>query len=902
MYSRNLRRTSLQALVCAIILQLMADPVAANNVIAWGGGFVGETNACAFGLVAISAGSCHTLLLKRDGTVVTCGKYLFHPSFPSEMTPEQPAGISNVVAIASGAAHALALRSDGTVLAWGDNSYGQTNVPSGLDGVIAISAAHSHNLALRHDGRVVQWGSPGSLSESQAAELTNVIAIAAGTGSAALKGDGKIVAWNVGDTAEASLEAITDVVGISGGWNDWLVLKADGSVVGHDGAILPYLNDIEDIIASPGSDHHIDLAMTRQGTVVGWGFNFYEAGGIPIPTVPPGLSRVVAVAAGDGHNAVLLGDGPPFVTAQPVSRTVVMSGTTCFRVKATGAFPLTYQWKRNGVPIPGQTTSRCLLTNLQPADAGAYTVDVRSGNVAVTSVGATLSLIPLQIDEQPKSQSQFVTGTAAFEVVVQGIEPLSYQWRHNGTNLAGAKERVLTLSNLGYEHGGDYSVLVANAHGEILSQEAQLTVYPVLITGQPKDQVSFRGGSAGFTVGAVGAMPLSYQWLHNGQQLPGVTNSSLELASLRQEQTGSYTVLVSNPIGQVESAPAQLHLPSVVAWGDITQSFVPGFLTNAIGIASANDHNLAITDDRQVAAWGGRFSDVGTNVPPGAREAVALARIGYSGGSVVIKSDGSVLGWGANLPPLTGISNLVAAAVAYDFLGLRSDGTIVASGYGTQHAPTDLSNIVSVAIGYAHGVALRSDGRVIAWGVNDKGQAAVPTDLTNAIGIAAHYNNSMALRSDGTVVVWGDNWQGQTNVPPELTNVVRIAAGEFHCMALRADGTVVVWGDNWKGQTNVPSGLTNVVAIAAGGRNCLALLGDGPPVLRRALSDARMQDGQFVVQIPTESGRVYRLEHQTDLSEDEWRCLGLEIGTGEPILAVDPTGLGEARFYRVRDW
>lgn len=887
-------------LIGAILEFLLLTPAWGFNVVAWGGNHAGETNACAQNVVAISAGDYHTLLLKRDGTVATCGKYVFDP-YVSGTPPAQPAGLAGVVAIASGGAHGLALHADGTVSAWGDNSLGQTNVPSSLSGVIAIAAGRSHNLALKNDGTVVQWGRHHWAAEDEGvpADLTNVVAIAAGTGSAALKGDGTIVAWNAGATAKASLEAITNAVGISGGWQEWLILIADGTVrrlyFGVP-AVLPQLGDVEDIVASPGSDHHVSLALTRQGTVIGWGFNFYQAQGIP--TVLPGLSGVIAITAGSGHQAVLVRGGAPFITAQPVGRTVVMSGTTCFRVKATGAHPLTYQWKHNGVDIPGATTSRCLLTNLQPAQAGDYSVEVRYPYGSATSAAARLSLVPLQIDQQPKSQSQYVSGTAIIDVVVRGIEPLHYQWRHNGTNLVGATQRVLSLSNLGFENAGTYSVVVTNAHGEILSEDVELMVLPVLITGQPKDVVSYRGGRASFSVEAEGMAPISYQWLHNDVPLAGATGPTLELTSLRQEQAGSYRVTMSNVFGEADSAAAQLSLPSVVAWGDLDQSSVPEYLTNVIGIASGNRHNLALTGDRVVVGWG----EQGSNVPPAAVNIAALGRTGYSGESVAIKPDGSVVGWGANVPSLAGISNVVAAAVAYDFVAVRADGSVAASGYGARNVPAGLSNIVSVAVGYAHGLALKSDGKVIAWGLNDQGQTNVPSNLTNAVAIAAYYNNSMALRHDGTVAVWGYNWQGQTNVPAGLSNVVRIAAGEYHCMALKADGTVAVWGDNWKGQTNVPPGLTNVVAIATGGRHCLALLGDGPPVVSEPFFDVAFDEGRFSARIPTESGRVYRLEYKEDLTQPEWRGVGLTMGTGEPVLLTDPTSIGQTRFYRVRDW
>jgi hypothetical protein len=96
--------------------------------------------------------------------------------------------------------------------------------------------------------------------------------------------------------------------------------------------------------------------------------------------------------------------------------------------------------------------------------------------------------------------------------------------------------------------------------------------------------------------------------------------------------------------------------------------------------------------------------------------------------------------------------------------------------------------------------------------------------LSNVVAVAAGDYHSMALRADGTIVAWGYNPYGQTNVPVGLTNVVAIAAGGSHSVALRGDGRVITWGLNTAGQTNVPATVTNAIAISAGESHTLALL------------------------------------------------------------------------------
>ena len=77
----------------------------------------------------------------------------------------------------------------------------------------------------------------------------------------------------------------------------------------------------------------------------------------------------------------------------------------------------------------------------------------------------------------------------------------------------------------------------------------------------------------------------------------------------------------------------------------------------------------------------------------------------------------------------------------------------------------------------------------------------VPVSVSNVVAIAAGWWHSLALRADGTVIAWGDNSYGQTNVPASATNIVAIAAGWYHNLALRADGTVIAWGKGWFGVT-----------------------------------------------------------------------------------------------------
>jgi len=147
--------------------------------------------------------------------------------------------------------------------------------------------------------------------------------------------------------------------------------------------------------------------------------------------------------------------------------------------------------------------------------------------------------------------------------------------------------------------------------------------------------------------------------------------------------------------------------------------------------------------------------------------------------------------------------------------------------YGQVDVPYFLSNVVMMAAGSWHGLALQGDGRVIGWGRNDYGQLNIPPDVTNSAVIAAGYFFSMAIMPNGTVRCWGDNSWGASSPPANLSNVVMVAPGYDHALALKADGTVVAWGRNSDGQASVPAGLSNVVKIFAGGYGSFALRANG---------------------------------------------------------------------------
>ena len=167
------------------------------------------------------------------------------------------------------------------------------------------------------------------------------------------------------------------------------------------------------------------------------------------------------------------------ITSQPIAQSVLLGSNVTFSVAASGTPPLGYQWSFNGATLAGATNASLTLTNVQPAQGGAYAVVVANPFGSVLSSNAVLKVLAgPTITTQPLSLSLLPGGTAVFTVVASGTPPLAYQWSFNTTNLTGATNASLTLTNLQPAQSGNYAVRVANPYGSVLSSNAVLTVSP----------------------------------------------------------------------------------------------------------------------------------------------------------------------------------------------------------------------------------------------------------------------------------------------------------------------------------------------------------------------------------------------------------------------------------------
>lgn len=211
----------------------------------------------------------------------------------------------------------------------------------------------------------------------------------------------------------------------------------------------------------------------------------------------------------------------------------------------------------------------------------------------------------LNITSEPANATAVVGATATFSVQAN-TNKATYQWRRNGTDIAGATSASYTTpATVAGDSGTKFSVVLTRGKKSVTSSEATLTVnVPPAITTQPANATVQEGGIATFSVGATGTAPLSYQWRKDGTNITGATADAYTTAALAVGDNGAaYSVVVTNPAGSVTSGNAILTVQSPdttpVVWDPalVVSAGSPG--------ASDFDNPSAALDDqgRGYAAW-----------------------------------------------------------------------------------------------------------------------------------------------------------------------------------------------------------------------------------------------------------------------------------------------------------
>jgi sugar lactone lactonase YvrE len=129
---------------------------------------------------------------------------------------------------------------------------------------------------------------------------------------------------------------------------------------------------------------------------------------------------------------------PPVITSQPTNEVVLQHSNALFSVSVTGSSPLTYNWYRNGTQLvqsgPANTFA---IPNVLGANGGSYAVAITNPWARAVSTNALLTVVyPPVITTDLVSQTNLLGSNTTFAVTVTGTPPMTYQWLHDGTNIA----------------------------------------------------------------------------------------------------------------------------------------------------------------------------------------------------------------------------------------------------------------------------------------------------------------------------------------------------------------------------------------------------------------------------------------------------------------------------------
>ncbi len=193
------------------------------------------------------------------------------------------------------------------------------------------------------------------------------------------------------------------------------------------------------------------------------------------------------------------------------------------------------------------------------ATKGAYALRNTSGAYQGGTFEQTEIFQNVRITKQPSALRVDQNASATFSVEANGTGVLSYQWRKEGVNIAGATAKTLVLNSVQGVAAGNYDVVLSNEGGSTTSTAAILEVNTApSLKVQPVSGSVGIGASTTFKVETGGTGPLKYQWSKDGTSVPGATSATYTITSVKQSDAGSYTVTVTNAVGKITSNAARL--------------------------------------------------------------------------------------------------------------------------------------------------------------------------------------------------------------------------------------------------------------------------------------------------------------------------------------------------------
>ena len=653
-----------------------------------------------------------------------------------------------------------------------------------------------------------------------------------------------------------------------------------------------------------GSDATFSVTADGSGLTYQW-----ERDGLPVAGATDAVLLLTGVSLADdgasfrvrvtNDSGVALSDAAiltvqsvlAVITVQPVDVQVLEGGAATFTVQATGT-DLLYQWQRDGVNMPGETSPSLTITGVNFADNGAVftcVVTNAAGSVVSSAATLTVSLGAPVITESPTDQTVNVGQSATFFVVAVGSQ-LTYQWRRDGVAISGETNASFTVSNVSLaDNGAVFTAVVSNAAGSLTSTPATLGVSanaPVIVV-QPAAQSVVEGESATFQVTATGET-LSYQWLRDGVEIPGATATSYHIAAAAFQDDGvGFSVAVSNSAGSVTSQVANL----AVSLATPTISAEPSSLT--VNEGSAADFTVSASGSELTYQWQRDGVDI-----PGATS------VSFSLDPTTFADDGAtfrvLVSNGAG--SVTSVSATLIVLAAFPVIAVQpSDQTVAEGGTATFEV---------VATGSALNYQWERDNTPIA-GATDSVYTIAATEFAdNGATFRAVVTNPGGSITSQTVVLTVEPTIATIVVQPQDVTVIEGTEATFTVQVTGSQLTYQWYRDGAAipGATGDSYAIANVEHVDNGASfyvevtnpagtvtSAFATLGVtlSTPVILTQPQSIAVQEGQAASFEATAEGTLLTYQWERD---------GVPIaGATAPVFTLDPAVLGDdgARFVVV---
>lgn len=758
----------------------------------------------------LAAGPYHTLSIHADGTLWAWGlnngdQLGLGSTVTYQETPQQVSTAATWQSVSTGSFHSLAIRQDGSLWAWGSNSFGQlgtgtTPVQSGPQQVgtattwRSVAAGYLHSLAVRQDGTLWAWGYNGQ------GELGISI-----PGGASLQ------------TVPAQVGTATNWASVVAGNSCTLALKTDGTLwawgANGNGQLglgtttqqaAPVQVGTATTWASVSAGAAHTLAVRTDGTLWAWGYNFNGQLGLGTTT-----DQLAPVQVGTATTWTSVGAGRLHSLARRQDGTLWAWGDNRWGQLGTGATAYTQ-------PTPAQVGT---ATTWQSLAAGqSHSAALRQdgslwawGGNYYGQVGAgpgTPQLLPAQITSAPT-------------------------WRSVAAGFQGA---------LGIRTDGSLWAWGANYAGQLGNGTTTDQDVPVPVSGGATWQSAATGGGASMAVRQDGTL---WTWGDNG-----------------------FNQLGTGPALTATSVPVQV-----------------GTATTWKSVSMGANHAVALRADGSLWAWGSNFyGQLGTGSTADQPTPVRIGTDTWQSvcagvfATLAIRTDGSLWAWGMN---------------GNGQLGLGTSGNQL-----TPQRVGTASNWASLALGVFHTLALRTDGTLWSWGSNFYGELGngnanggasqlTPAQVGTAttwVSVSTRAYASAAVRQDGSLWVWGMNDYGGLGLGTTARQVAPVRQGtatwqsvglgtDFGA-AIRPDGTLWTWGLNQYGQLGnglrlsaapryVPGGGAVLAATAASAASTWAL---APNPAHEQVQLLGLPTGPVAVRLYDAQGRLVRTAAEATVS------------------------------------